>query len=240
MGRTMSEELERSKDDGTRASSSRARKAANGSGARQKSSAATGERRSTEVLLEEAALSLLEEEGVLAGLSLQEVATRAEVNRALMYHYYSSKRDLLRAAIRREMASGGEKERTPDTVMSLGKRVSAGLKRALKYKRILHLTTLLHLDGSTAPKLMPNARSTLVVLDRDRLAGKIPAGADLPGLHAAYAALTYGYVLYREVLARDLEIEPAELDGRVFAEVERIFDCAPLPDERTRGEEEES
>lgn len=187
---------------------------------------ATGSRRSTEVLVEEATLELLAEDGVLAGLNLQEVANRAKVNRALVYHYFSTKRELLRSAIKHRMASGGDKERTPDTVMELGDRVALGLERGLAYEQILHLTTLLHLDGSTAPKLMPNAASTLVLLDRDRLAGKIPDEADLAALHALYAAFTFGYVLFHEVLARDLGIETAELDRRVAAEARRVFGTA--------------
>ncbi len=187
---------------------------------------ATGSRRSTEVLLEEATLELLAEDGVLAGLSLQKVADRAKINRALVYHYFSTKRELLRSAIKNRMTSRGSTERTPDTVMELGDRVALGVERALAYEQVLRLTTLLHLDGSTAPKLMPNASSTLVLLDRDRLEGKISDDADLGALHALYAAFTYGYVLFHDVLARDLGIETAELDRRVVAETRRVFGAA--------------
>ena len=195
-------------------------KAKSGSGSTTK---ATGSRSETEILVERATLELLEEEGVLAGLNLQDVAKRADVNRGLLYHYFSTKRELLRSAIRHRMASGGDKERTPDEVMNLGDRVALGLRRGLKYEHILRLTTLLHLDGSTAPKLMPNASSTLVILDRDRLAGEIPDEADLPALHAIYASFTYGHVLFHEILARDLGIDVAELDERVAQEAKRIF-----------------
>jgi AcrR family transcriptional regulator len=184
---------------------------------------ATGARRLTEKLVENAALELIEEEGVLAGLNLQEVANRADVNRALVYHYFSTKRELLRTAIKHRMASGADKEHTPADIMDLGERVAAGLERGLQYEHILRLTTLLHLDGSTAPKLMPNANTTLLLLDRDRLSGKISDEADLEALHAMYAALTFGYVLFHEVFARDLAIDPAELDARVAAEVRRLF-----------------
>lgn len=186
-------------------------------------SGATGSRKLTEELVESAALELIEEEGVLSGLNLQEVANRADVNRALVYHYYSTKRELLRSAIRHRMASGGDNERTPDEVMELGDRIASGVERALEYEHILKLTTLLHLDGSTAPKLMPNASKTLLLLDRDRLSGKISDDADLVALHALYAAFTYGYVLFHEVLARDLGLDTAELDVRVAAEVRRLF-----------------
>lgn len=184
---------------------------------------ATGSRGDTQILVEKATLELLEEEGVLGGLNLQDVAKRAGVNRGLLYHYFSTKRELLRSAIRHRMASGGDTERTPDEVMNLGDRVALGLRRGLQYEHILRLTTLLHLDGSTAPKLMPNAKSTLVILDRDRLSGEIPDDADLPALHAIYAAFTFGHVLFHEILARDLGIDVAELDERVAREAKRVF-----------------
>src|SRR5690606_36581152 len=57
------------------------------------------DRAATEAALEQAALRLLERNGVLAGLNLREVADEAGVNRGLVYHYFGSRRDLLRAAL---------------------------------------------------------------------------------------------------------------------------------------------
>jgi hypothetical protein len=50
---------------------------------------------------------------------------------------------------------------------------------------LLALSTLLHLDGSTAPRLMPNAELTLMLLQRDQALNLLPPGDDLPALHAA-------------------------------------------------------
>ena len=58
-------------------------------------------RRDTERRLIDAALDLIRSNGVLAGLNLREVAEAAGVNRGNIYHYFGSRRDLLRAAIAR-------------------------------------------------------------------------------------------------------------------------------------------
>jgi AcrR family transcriptional regulator len=57
----------------------------------------------TESALQKAALLLLERNGVLAGLNLRQVADEAGVNRGLVYHYFGSRRDLLRAALRSDV-----------------------------------------------------------------------------------------------------------------------------------------
>lgn len=174
--------------------------------------------------VEDAALSMMGESGVLAGLNLNEVAKHAGVARGLVYHYFGSRRGLLRAAIKRRMSREPDSSRTPSEPMRLGERVAHALKATIKNKDMLALTTLLHLDGSTAPRLMPNAERTLTLLERDQALKLLPHENDLPALHAAYAAATYGYGLYREVLARDLAIPLKELDQRVIEVFVKLFD----------------
>ncbi|MCP4004306.1 MAG: helix-turn-helix transcriptional regulator, partial [bacterium] len=58
-------------------------------------------RADTERRLIDAALDLIRRNGVLAGLNLREVADGAGVNRGNIYHYFGSRRELLRAAITR-------------------------------------------------------------------------------------------------------------------------------------------
>lgn len=174
--------------------------------------------------VEEAALAMIEKEGVLAGLNLNEVAKLAGVTRGLVYHHFGSRRGLLRAAIRRRMSRDQESSRTPNEPMRLGDRVAHAIHSTIRNRDVLELTTLLHLDGSTAPRLMPNAEYTLLLLQRDQAKGLVPEGDDLPALHAAYAAVTYGYGLYRDVLARDLKIPVEQLDQRVVEVLRRLFD----------------
>ena len=65
--------------------------------------------------MQRAALLLLERNGVLAGLNLRQVAEEAGVNRGLVYHYFGSRRDLLRAALRSDV-----NERLSDFVAGRG------------------------------------------------------------------------------------------------------------------------
>jgi pimeloyl-ACP methyl ester carboxylesterase len=56
-------------------------------------------REATEALLRDAALRLLDREGVLAGISLQDVADEAGLSRGLIDHYFGSRQALLRSAL---------------------------------------------------------------------------------------------------------------------------------------------
>ncbi len=178
----------------------------------------------TATKVEEAVLDMLEKQGVLNGINLNEVAKAAGVNRTLVYHHFGSRRGLLRSAIKHELRKRHVQTKTPNEPMRLGARVAHGLRALLQGGSSLRLTTLLHLDGSTAPRLMPNAETTLLQLERDRALGLTPNTDDIPALHASYAAGVYGYALFREVFARDLGIEVEELDARVTAQFERLYD----------------
>lgn len=180
----------------------------------------------TAAKVEEAVLQMLQEQGVLAGINLNEVAKTAGVNRTLVYHHFGSRRGLLRSAIKHELRRRQVQTKTPSQPMRLGARVVHALRSLLTGELPLRLTTLLHLDGSAAPRLMPNAETTLLQLERDRALGLVPNTDDLPALHACYAATVYGYALFREVFARDLRIDVEDLDARVVVQLERLFDPA--------------
>lgn len=189
-------------------------------------SAAQHDQTDTATKVEEAVLAMLEEQGVLNGFNLNEVAKAAGVNRTLVYHHFGTRRGLLRSAIKHELRKRQVQTRTPSEPMRLGARVVHALRSLLRGGSSLRLTTLLHLDGSTAPRLMPNAETTLLQLERDQALGLTPETDDIPALHATYAASVYGYALFREVFARDLGIPVADLDQRVLAQFERLYDPA--------------
>ncbi|MEH6528223.1 MAG: TetR/AcrR family transcriptional regulator [Sneathiella sp.] len=174
--------------------------------------------------VQNAVLDILEKEGVLSGINLNEVAKHAKVNRGLVYHHFGTRRGLLRSAIRRRMIDKQQENRTPTKPMKLGERVAHALRATLDIVDTLRLTTLLHLDGSSAPDLMPNAETTLILLERDREMGLLPDVEDLKALHASYAAAVYGYAIYREIFARDLDIDLEDLDARVEKSFQILFD----------------
>lgn len=175
--------------------------------------------------VQNAVLEMLDKQGVLAGINLNEVAKLAGVNRSLVYHHFGTRQGLLRSAVRKRMQDLQVHLLTPTEPMALGDRVVDGLHKAIGSAETLKLSTLLHLDGSLSPKLMPNAKTTLVLLDRDLALGLVPHTEDIEALHVSYAAAVYGYALYREIFARDLGIDPVLLDARVETSLRRLFNA---------------
>jgi AcrR family transcriptional regulator len=179
-------------------------------------------RAETEAQLEEAALAMLRRDGVLAGLNLREVADEAGVNRGLVYHYFGSRQDLLRAALRTgarrrldEVRSGGRLPFVARWRRFL--RVMTGQREAVG------LMTLLVLDHDTALRTMPLRQGTHEALAADVEAGHLAPDVDLSGVHAALVSLTYGYLTYRDAFARELDIPAEDLDERVGVVFERML-----------------
>ncbi|GII90573.1 TetR/AcrR family transcriptional regulator [Sinosporangium siamense] len=183
----------------------------------RKESAAKQNRAATEAALREAALRLLERDGVLAGLNLQEVADEAGVNRGLIHHYFGSRRALLRAALEARKDAGAEvfaRMRTrevPDKEL-WGFRVNV---RNPTYARVL---MLLALDGDEDFKPMAYFEDRLADLEREQ--GE--SGLDLAAVLVMWDSFMYGYFVMRTAFARQLGVEPAELDARVMETFARL------------------
>ncbi len=171
-------------------------------------------RAETEDRLEAAALALLQRDGVLAGLNLREVADEAGVNRGFVYHYFGSRGDLLRAALRKDA------RRRLQKIQSGGK-----LPFAARWRRFLRimadeseavrLMTLLVLDGDIELRTMPLREETGDLLEADKREGNLAPDLDLQAAHAAIVSFTWGYLVYRDALARELELTKDDLDERV-------------------------
>lgn len=179
------------------------------------------DRDATERALQDAALRLMERNGVLAGLNLREVAAEAGVNRGLVYHYFGSRRELLRASLSRsartrfaDVAEAGE--------LTFRKRMLAFVHTMVRHRQAVRLATLLISDGDDSLRTMP-----LRDLTRQRLAEDVASGdlddLDLDAVHVASVSLTYGYVLYRERFAHELGIAVTELDDRFAAIADRMY-----------------
>ncbi len=182
----------------------------------------TVSRAETEAQLEDAALAMLRRDGVLAGLNLREVADEAGVNRGLVYHYFGSRRDLLRAALRKDA------RRRLDAVRSGGAlpfvaRWRRFLRVMTAEREMLELMTLLVLDRDTGLRTMPLRKETHDLLVADVEAGQLSADSDLDGVHVALVSLTWGYLTYRDAFARELAIPAEELDERVGVVFERML-----------------
>ncbi|MGI5472857.1 TetR/AcrR family transcriptional regulator [Streptomyces sp. CA-132043] len=181
--------------------------------------------------LERAALELLERDGVLGGLNLREVADHAGVNRGLVYHYFGSRRDLLRSALRRNLRERILAIRLLDRPARFGARARHALKGTVRYASALRLAVLLLLDNDTQLRLMPDLSRTQELLRRDQDAGLIDGDVDLVALHATLNSLTMGYSLSRARLAKEFGVGVRELDERVFTLVERLSSAVDGPSE---------
>jgi AcrR family transcriptional regulator len=172
------------------------------------------DRLATESALQRAALLLLERNGILAGLNLRQVAEEAGVNRGLVYHYFGSRRDLLRAALRSNV-SERLNDFAPGRGLAAPSRYERFFRTMLSHREAAVLATLLVLDGDRGVRMIPDPDGTRGRLRRDVEEGNLPADVDTDAVHAAFASMIYGYMVLRERLADELDVDVDQLDENV-------------------------
>lgn len=188
---------------------------------RGRTTGATGDRAATEAVLERAALELLEERGILAGLNLREVADRAGVNRGLVYHYFGGGRDLLRAALRSDMAER-LREMGPGRGRSFTARARAQMRAMIRQAAWVRVVVILLLDGDPRVRILPLKDSVVPDLHERQERGEIVADLDIEAFHILQVSWGYGYALARGAMARELGIPLDELDRRVVEVAGRV------------------
>lgn len=178
---------------------------------------------SSRALLEHAALELLGERGVLGGLNLREVAERAGVNRALVYHHFGSREALLRSALRRDVDLRIRKisECLP---LPFSARIRQLLRTLVQQQESVRLAMLLVLDGNEAVRLAPLHDAWMDSFYNDQKNGEIEEELDLEALLVLVSALSYGYTLLREDFAEEFDISSVELDWRIDALLEKLLE----------------
>lgn len=196
-------------------------------------SAAAGERAVTERLLAEAALRLVDRDGVLAGLNLREVAEEARVNRGLIYHYFGSRQALLRAATATAVQES-DRHLKELRALPFATRRTAMFRALAEHPRFAQLQALLALDGDEEVRAFPRLDQTLAELDRDRAEGALHDGTDAVALHVITAAAIIGYAVMRSAFARDLHVDPEDLDERTATALEDLLSRLASP-ETDRG-----
>jgi AcrR family transcriptional regulator len=179
------------------------------------------DRPATESALQRAALLLLERNGVLAGLNLRQVAEEAGVNRGLVYHYFGSRRDLLRAALRSNVAERIS-DFAPGKSMTAPGRYERFFRTMLAHRQAAVLAALLILDGDQGVRMIPDPAGTRDRIRRDMEAGVLPDDLDADGIHVAFASMIYGYMVLRDQFAGELDVEAADLDEQVAATIDRL------------------
>ncbi len=192
-------------------------------------------RAETEQRLIDTALALLRRDGVLAGLNLREVADGAGVNRGNIYHYFGSRRELLRAAIARRFEAVAERI----VADRQGRRFVERRLRGFRVNRSIydsHLRALLAIDGDDTVDPMPQYESALSSLRQDVINGDIDRAHDLEALQVALSAVLRGYRIFREPYAKRIETDVDDLDRRVAVIIRTWLEAmAPAPATSVRG-----
>jgi AcrR family transcriptional regulator len=172
-------------------------------------------------LIEEAALRLLRRNGVLSGLNLKEVAGEAGVHRGLVYHYFGSRRALLRSTLqhetRRRLRGIGSGYKLPFLP-----RIRHLFEAILAEKEAVDLVALLVLDGDEEIRTLPMHHRAIEALEDDICHGELRE-VDPRVLHTLLASLVYGYVSHREAFAREVGVDVKELDRKILDATEQIF-----------------
>lgn len=195
-------------------------------------------RRETERRLIDAALDLIRRNGVLAGLNLREVAEAAGVNRGNIYHYFGSRRDLLRAAIARRFEAAADS-------MAADLRGTPFIARRLRAFRSSEtirdseMRALLVIDGDESVDPMPRFEEVLSSLRQDVIDGQIDRAQDLEALQVALNALLRGYRIFRSSYARRLQTTEADLDERVVEIARQWLESMASPPAPGRTAQEE-
>lgn len=183
------------------------------------------DRAATETSLRQAALRLLRREGVLAGLSLQEVADEAGVNRGLIHHYFGSRRALMRTALKTQITEVSDKagDQSPLNPANRGARLSRLQPEDAQFARMV---MLLALDGDEELGPIPHLEESIAAFAPGG-EGSNPALVDEPDVEAMLAAWTsmlMGYLALRPALARQLGVNAKTLDSRVLPTISSFLD----------------
>lgn len=171
------------------------------------------DRRATEAMLEAAVLRIISREGVLGGINLREVAAEANVNRGLVYQHFGSRRSLVRSALKALHAS-----RVPliDSVrgLPLTDRRRLVFRASSAQPAFARIEALLAIDGDDSIAMFPGVTETLTELERDKKAGVVQSSLDIRAVHAMISSVTLGYAIFRDQMARELDLPAEDLDAK--------------------------
>ncbi len=178
----------------------------------------TRDRRATEGALEAAALRLVARDGILAGISLREVASEAGLNRALVYQYFGSRRALMRAALRTLRESRQRMLRLVRTLPFVERRRLV-FRAAIEDPVFARVEALLVLDGDDELQVFPTLADALRDLVRYQESGEIDPELNAAAIHAVSMSAQLGYCIFRDNYIAEFGLPPDELDN----EAERVF-----------------
>ncbi|MGW4846816.1 TetR/AcrR family transcriptional regulator [Nocardia brasiliensis] len=180
------------------------------------------DRARTESDLFDAVERLLKRDGVLAGLNLNEVAAEANVNRGQIYQMFGSRQELLRATMSHRLLALAPQFPGHWNLPFTERR--RRLLRAALTGKWMSFAALLALDGDDKLALFTEPDEQNAALERDKAYGALPAEVDAEALHVLTAATVAGYVIFRDMIARDLDVSVDALDERITAAYDYLLE----------------
>lgn len=171
--------------------------------------------------LMEAALDYLASHGVLGGLNLRVIAEQVGVTPANIYHYFGSRRGLLRAALTREAQRLAPPIETVEGLPFEQRRLR--MFDEITKRPELRLGALLALDDDPDYAPLPFMQRTTAQYQAQRDAGLLPDDLDVIAAHLLTLAASIGVAIYRDAVARQLGVDPAQLTERTRAILARLL-----------------
>jgi AcrR family transcriptional regulator len=139
-----------------------------------------------------------------------------------VYHYFGSRRALLRAALR-----SNYRQRLDDFESGMDlpapARLSQIFRTFLHHRRAIVLASLLVLDGDQVVRVLPDPLGSHARLARDVAEGHLPAELDIEAAHVTVASMIYGYLVFRDRFAAELDTPVRDLDDRMADTIELML-----------------
>ncbi len=174
----------------------------------------------------DATAEIITEKG-LEGFTISEIARRADVNRALIYHYYQNRENLITHAIDRIM----ERYNIPETSLS-GDAVARSARSYIEHPEIGRFVFQLLLAGRPLLRVGERLKEQIAhveLLMRQQFPGAEPGtetGADPAFSVLILAASCYAWSFAREELANTIGLSVDEADDRFVRAISRISDLS--------------
>ena len=168
----------------------------------------------------DAALEQLLSKGALAGLNLREVADAVGVTPANIYYFFGGRQGLLRAAINRELELLAE-PMDELTGAPFGQRRVRMFDEILRLPA-LRLSALLALDDDPDYVPLPFFSTSRAEWQSQIDSGDLPASLDVEALYLVTVMTSVGMSLYATALARQLQVDEAELFARTRTMIDHM------------------
>ncbi len=188
-----------------------------------KSGASTGRREATTSAILRATGDLIAERGI-DGFTLSEVSRRAGINRALIYHYFQNRDNLIVSAINDILERNKQAPSEPNADA-----VEDSLRVHIAHPEVSRVFFQLLLARSPSLPLGNRLTDSIESIDRYHREANIDIPYDLTFLLIMLVLAQFSWPLSREAISKTLDIGVEEADERFIAAARWATDMALSP-----------